>query len=68
MKFLLSISTKKKTFIAGRFGKDYNKLLVMMTSIFAELLKVINKEDILICLEIAENHNKKKENKEMGDE
>lgn len=56
MRFLLSISTKNKTWVIGHEGKDFYRLLAMITSILIELLKIVSKDDILNCLKVAEEH------------
>ena len=58
MRFLLSVSTKNKTWVVGREGKDFYRLLTMITAILVELLKIVSKDDILNCLKVAEEHSK----------
>lgn len=58
MRFLIAFSTKNKTRVVGHEGKDFQGLLVMITSILTQLLKVVSKEDILNCLEFAEEYTK----------
>lgn len=57
MRFLFVISTKNRINILGHEGKDNYRFLAMITAILSKLLKIVSKEDILKCLEAAEEYN-----------
>lgn len=58
MRFILAISGNKRTKVFGHEGKNKLHFIVMLTAILKESFRFLSKEDILICLDLAEKYHK----------
>lgn len=59
MRFILVISTKKRTHIIRNRSEKFEgrKLQVITTAILIDMLKLISYKDLKECLHVAKNHN-----------
>lgn len=59
MRFILVISTKKRTHIIRNRSEKFErrKLQVITTAILMDMLKFISYKDLKECLHVAKNHN-----------
>lgn len=60
MRFILVISTKKRTHIIRNKSEKFEgkrKLQVITTAILIDMLKFISYKDLKECLHVAKNHN-----------
>lgn len=59
MRFILVISTKKRTHIIRNRSEKFEgrKLQIITTAILIDMLKFISYKDLKECLHVAKNHN-----------
>lgn len=54
MRFLIAISNDKRTKVIGHEGKTKLQFAIMITAILKECFRFLSKEELEVCLNIAE--------------